>query len=143
VIMLTPRQDATKMIHKRSDMFQESSQISRLFCATAFDDALRRYPYFGHAAVDNVPLSHFTFWASKRSQVLTQPARLDRRQRHYRIAIHALRTLVLRVEHELHPPGHHNDVRILLRNSGQLLFAFGRHCADLEPTAVSDLQAKT
>jgi len=71
---------------------------------TAFDGALRRYPCLGDGAVDNVPLNAFAFWASKRSQVLAQAARLDRRQRHWRTAIHALRTLVLCVEHES-PPG--------------------------------------
>jgi hypothetical protein len=50
-----------------------------------------------------VPLSPFAFFAGKGSQVLAQPTRLDRRQRHWRIAIHALRTLVLYVEHKLLP----------------------------------------
>jgi hypothetical protein len=39
------------------------------------------------------------FRASKRSQALTQRARLDRRQLHWRTASGALRTLALSVEH--------------------------------------------
>jgi hypothetical protein len=50
-----------------------------------------------------VPLDPFTFWAGKRSQVLAQRARLNRRQPHWRTASRALRTLVLCVEHALLP----------------------------------------
>jgi hypothetical protein len=63
----------------------------------AFDGMLRRYLCLGHRAVNDVSLNPFAFWARKRSQVLTQSARLDRRQRDWRIAIHV-------VEHES-PPG--------------------------------------
>jgi hypothetical protein len=40
-------------------------------------------------------------WTNKRSQILAQPARLNRRQPHWRTARRALRTLVLCVEHVL------------------------------------------
>jgi hypothetical protein len=56
---------------------------------------------------------------------LGPPARLDRRQRHRQIAIHALRTLVLCVEHEPLPPVD-DEERSSPRHSGQLLFTFGR-----------------
>jgi hypothetical protein len=65
----------------------------------AFDEELRLQPSLSHRAVDEVPLDPFAFRASKRSQVLAQCARLDRRQLHWRTASGALRALVLSVEH--------------------------------------------
>jgi hypothetical protein len=44
-------------------------------------------------------LNPFALWASKRSQILTRTARLDRRELHRRTASAALWTLVLSVEH--------------------------------------------
>ena len=68
-----------------------------------FHGALRLYPSLRDGAVDNVPLNPFAFGAGKRSKILARRARLNRRQRHRRTACHALRTLVLCVEHELSP----------------------------------------
>ncbi len=53
----------------------------------------------GHRTLNNVPLDPFAFWAGKRSHVLAQRARLNRRQPHWRTASRALRALVLCVEH--------------------------------------------
>jgi hypothetical protein len=73
----------------------ESNRIS----VPAFDEELRLQPSLNHRAVDEVPLDPFAFRAGKRSQVLAQCTRLDRRQLHGRTASGALRTLVLPVEH--------------------------------------------
>ena len=67
----------------------------------AWRSLLWRYPSLGHRTLNNVPLDPFAFWAGKRSQVLAQRARLNRRQPHWRTASRALRTLVLCVEHWL------------------------------------------
>ena len=56
-----------------------------------------------HGTFDDVPLNPLALRASKRSQVLAQRARLNRRQPHWRTASRALRTLVLCVEHVLLP----------------------------------------
>jgi hypothetical protein len=65
----------------------------------AWRSLLWRYPSLGHRTLNNVPLDPFAFWAGKRSQVLAQRARLNRRQPHWRTASRALWTLVLCVEH--------------------------------------------
>ena len=46
-----------------------------------------------------MPLNPFAFWAAISSQILTERARLNRRQLHWRTASRALRALVLSVEH--------------------------------------------
>jgi hypothetical protein len=50
-----------------------------------------------------VPLNPFALRASKGSQIMTGIAGLDRRQLHWRTASHALRTLILCIEHTSHP----------------------------------------
>ena len=64
---------------------------------------LWRYPSLHHGAFDDVLLISFTLRASKRSQILAPHARLNHHQPHGRIAVGALRTLVLCVEHESSP----------------------------------------
>ena len=65
----------------------------------AWRSLLWRYPSLGHRTLNNVTLNPFAVRTSKRSQVLAQRARLNRRQPHWRTASRALRTLVLCVEH--------------------------------------------
>src|ERR1700687_5925913 len=65
---------------------------------------LRGHPSFSHGAFYDVPLNPFALRTSKRSQVLAQRARLNRRQPHWRTASRALRTLVLCVESVFPPP---------------------------------------
>jgi hypothetical protein len=62
---------------------------------------LWRYPSLSHGTFDDVPLNSFALRTSKRSQVLVQRVRLNRRQPHRRTASRALRTLVLCIEHVL------------------------------------------
>ena len=50
-----------------------------------------------------MPLNPVASWAAKRSQVVAQRARLNRRQFHWRTASHALRALILCVEHRCSP----------------------------------------
>jgi len=69
----------------------------------AWRSLLWRYPSLGHRTLNNVTLNPFAVRTSKRSQVLAQRARLNRRQPHWRTASRALRTLVLGVEHVLPP----------------------------------------
>jgi hypothetical protein len=66
---------------------------------TEADLLLWRQPSLSHGAFYDVPLSPLAVWAGKRSQVVAQRARLNRRQSHRRTASRALRTLVLCVEH--------------------------------------------
>src|SRR6476646_5670734 len=65
----------------------------------AWRSLLWRYPSLGHRTLNNVTLNPFAVRTSKRSQVLAQRTRLNRRQPHWGTASRALRTLVLCVEH--------------------------------------------
>ena len=79
-------------------------QIALLvFIETWWRSLLWRYPSLGHRTLNNVTLNPFAVRTSKRSQVLAQRARLNRRQPHWRTASRALRALVLCVEHVLLP----------------------------------------
>ena len=60
---------------------------------------LWRHPGLSHGAFDDVLLTSFALRAGERSQILAQPARLNRGQPHRRTAIDAWRTLALCVEH--------------------------------------------
>jgi hypothetical protein len=60
-------------------------------------------PSLGHGAFDNVPLNPSAMRAGKEAHVSARPARLNRRQLHWRTASRALRTLVLCVEHYVDP----------------------------------------
>ena len=60
---------------------------------------LWRQPSHRHGTFDDVPLNPVASWAAKRSQVVAQRARLNRRQLHWRTASRALRALVQCVEH--------------------------------------------
>ena len=55
---------------------------------------LLRRPSHSHGTFDDVPLNPVASWAAKRSQVVAQRARLNRRQLHWRTASRALRALV-------------------------------------------------
>jgi hypothetical protein len=72
-------------------------------CIRRADTSRLRSPWFqpslGDAVVDKVPLNPPAMRASKEAQVLTRPARLNRRQLHWRTASSTLRTLVLCIEH--------------------------------------------
>jgi hypothetical protein len=65
----------------------------------AFDGALRLQPGLRHQTFDDMPLNSFADGATKRSQILTRTARLNRRKFHERTASGALRALVLFFEH--------------------------------------------
>jgi hypothetical protein len=64
---------------------------------------LWRQPSHCHGTFDDMPLNPVASWAAKRSQVVAQRARLNRRQFHWRTASHALRALILCVEHRCSP----------------------------------------
>ena len=67
-------------------------QIALLvFIETWWRSLLWRYPSLGHRTLNNVTLNPFAVRTSKRSQVLAQRARLNRRQPHWRTASRALR----------------------------------------------------
>jgi hypothetical protein len=68
-------------------------------CAVGFGGALRLQPGFRHQSFDDMPLNSFADGATKRSQILTRAARLNRRKCHERTASRAFRTLVLFFEH--------------------------------------------
>jgi hypothetical protein len=74
-----------------SDASQEAANWAALF--------LWRQPSHSHGTFDDVPLNPVASWAAKRSQVVAQRARLNRRQLHWRTASRALRALVQCVEH--------------------------------------------
>jgi hypothetical protein len=78
-----------------SDASQEAVNRAALF--------LWRQPSHSHGTFDDVPLNPVASWAAKRSQVVAQRARLNRRQFHWRTASHALRALILCVEHMCSP----------------------------------------
>jgi hypothetical protein len=67
--------------------------------SAGFDGALRLQPGLRHQTFDDMPLNSFADGATKRSQILTRTAWLDRRKLHGRTASRALRTLVLFFEH--------------------------------------------
>jgi hypothetical protein len=68
------------------DASQEAANWAALF--------LWRQPSHSHGTFDDVPLNPVASWAAKRSQVVAQRARLNRRQLHWRTASRALRALV-------------------------------------------------
>jgi hypothetical protein len=69
-----------------SDASQEAANRAALF--------LLRRPSHSHGTFDDVSLNPVASWAAKRSQVVAQRARLNRRQLHWRTASRALRALV-------------------------------------------------
>jgi hypothetical protein len=87
---LGDRSDDNRQITWHIDLYQYR-QLRR---PTSLALTKRQSRYF-----DDVSLNPFALWASKRSEVLAQRARLNRRQPHWRTASRALRTLVLCVEH--------------------------------------------
>jgi hypothetical protein len=65
----------------------------------AFDGALRLQPGLRHQTFDDMSLNSSADGATKRPQILTRTARLNRRKSHGRTASRALRALVLFFEH--------------------------------------------
>jgi hypothetical protein len=75
------------------------NRVSDGILLAALDGALRLQPGLRHQTFDDMSLNSFADGATKRSQILTRTARLNRRKFHERTASRALRTLVLLFEH--------------------------------------------
>jgi hypothetical protein len=61
--------------------------------------SLRLQPSLRYRTFDDVPLNSLALRTGKRSQIMARIARLDCHQLHGRAACHALRTLILCIEH--------------------------------------------